>query len=155
METTTTKSETTAESVTTGEPARAPVFTWHDFWPDLAARVTSRKLWMLLLACTLPWVGLERGVNHLYALQPWQAGVYGSMFLAVMGVIGALVAKFMGIDSTVGTSTSVVGAITAAATNAFSREEKVEHIEHVIREGSPGAPARRPFNPDDSHDNEA
>lgn len=94
----------------------------------LRKRLTSRRLWMVIFACSLPWAGLERGVNHLYALQPWQAGVYGGMFLAVMGVIGALVGKYMGIDNvSINTQSSVVGAITAAATNAFERrEEKID-----------------------------
>lgn len=34
------------------------------------------------------------------------------------------------------------------------REEHIteEHIEHVITEGDPGAPERRPFHPDESHE---
>ncbi len=34
------------------------------------------------------------------------------------------------------------------------KEEHIieEHIEHVITEGDPGAPERRPFNPDESHE---
>lgn len=100
----------------------------------LKKRLTSRRLWMVLFACSLPWFGLERGVNHLYALAEWQAAVYGTMFLAVMGVIGALVGKYMGIDNvSIGTSTNVVGAITGAATHAFERrEESVEVNETVV-----------------------
>lgn len=102
----------------------------------LRKRLTSRRLWMVLFACSLPWFGLERGVSHLYALQEWQAAVYGTMFLAVMGVIGALVGKYMGIDNvSIGASTNVVGAITGAATHAFERrEEKIEVDERIVEE---------------------
>lgn len=102
----------------------------------LKRRLTSRKLWMVLFACSLPWFGLERGVNHLYALQEWQAAVYGTMFLAVMGVIGALVGKYMGIDAvSIGSQSNVVGGITAAATHAFERRE-TESIEKIIADNA-------------------
>lgn len=92
---------------------------------DLLSRLTSRKLWVLVTACSLPWLGLERGVNHLYALEPWQAGVYGTMFLAVMGVIGALVAKYMGIQNvSVGSNISAMGTAAAAISHALDRREE-------------------------------
>lgn len=118
---------------------------------ELFKRLTSRRLWMVIFACTLPWLGLERGVNHLYALQQWQAGVYGGMFLAVMGGIVAIVGKYMGIDSQISATSSVQGVIQAAAsavTEKIERHDIIETIEHVVDEGAPGAPARRPFNPD-------
>ena len=117
-------------------------------------RVTSRKLWMVIFACSLPWAGLERGVNHLYALSPQQAAVYGGMFLCVMGAITAIVCKYMGIENvSVSAATSVAGVIQAAASHdRRESHEIIETIEHVVDEGAPGAPPRRPFFPDDAHE---
>ncbi len=149
--------KTTTETETTTAPAAgaAVVVVTHPprtFRQELITRLTSRKLWMVLIACSIPWAGLERGVDHLYALQQWQAAVYGSMFLAVMGGIVAIVCKYMGIDSTVSTATSVTGAISAAASHAFEkREDKseshavIEHVERVVDEGAAGSPERRPW----------
>ena len=100
---------------------------------ELFKRATSRKLWMVIFACALPWLGLERGVNHLYMLQQWQAAVYGTMFLAVMGGIVAIVCKYMGIDDVrVSAATSVQGVVQAAAsaiTEKIERNETITHIE--------------------------
>lgn len=122
---------------------------------ELFARLTSRKLWMVIFSCALPWIGLERGVNHLYSLSPTQAGVYGGMFLAVMGGIVAIVCKYMGIDNvSVTAASSVTGAIQAAASHAFDRREITsEHTERIIDEGAPGAPSRRPWTPITDDDN--
>ena len=122
---------------------------------ELFKRLTSRRLWMVIFACSVPWLGLERGVNHLYALSPAQAGVYGGMFLAVMGGIVAIVCKYMGIENiNVSAATSVTGALTSAASHAFSRrEEKIEseHTERIIHEAAErfkDDPSYRPVQPD-------
>lgn len=123
---------------------------------DLWERLTSRKLWLVIFCCSVPWAGLERGVNHLYALSPQAAAVYGGMFLCVMGAITVIVGKYMGVENTsISSVTSVAGMISAAAQSITEKREShetIETIEHVIDEGAPGAPARRPYAPDESHD---
>lgn len=123
---------------------------------DIFERLTSRKLWMVIFCCSVPWAGLERGVKHLYALTPQAAAVYGGMFLCVMGAITVIVGKYMGVAQTsLSSATSVAGLITAAAQTLVEKRESheiIETLERVVDEGAPGAPARRPFAPDAEHD---
>jgi hypothetical protein len=127
----------------------------HTALVELFRRLTSRKLWMVIVSCSIPWLGLERGVNHLYALDAQGKAVYGGMFLCVMAAITAIVCKYMGIENvSVSAATSVTGAISAAAEAIAERRdshetreshEVLETIEHVVDEGAPGAPERRPW----------
>jgi len=123
---------------------------------DIWQRLTSRKLWLVIFCCSVPWAGLERGVSHLYALAPQAAAVYGGMFLCVMGAITVIVGKYMGIESTSLSSATVVSGMISAAAQAISEKreshEIIETIQHVVDEGVPGAPVRRPFSPDEAHD---
>lgn len=107
---------------------------------------------MVLVSCSIPWLGLERGVNHLYALDAQGKAVYGGMFLCVMAAITAIVCKYMGIENvSVSAATTVTGAISAAAealTEKREAHEVLEQIAHVVDEGAEGAPARRPWTVD-------
>jgi len=99
----------------------------YDLGLEFFKRCTSRKLWTFLITVGVAWIGLERGVNHLYMLNPIQGGVYGTMFLAVMGVIGALCAKYMGIETKFSSSINVSGGHSSS-----SHYEKTENIQEII-----------------------
>jgi len=136
METTKETTEKSAKSTVRmpdAAPVRATPCTVRHLAFDFLARLTSRKLWMVIVSCSIPWLGLERGVNHLYALQPSQAAVYGGMFLCVMGGIVAIVCKYMGVNVSVSAATNVTGAISAAAQNIFERKEQQTEM-HIVDE---------------------
>lgn len=116
---------------------------------EIIRRMTSRKLWMLIISTTLPWAMLERGVNHLYALDKWQAGVYGGMFAAIIALVGVGIAKYLNVPTTHTSTASVASALTNAATQAFERrEEKVEvdpQLVQAMAERYRGEPSYRPL----------
>ena len=122
---------------------------------DIFERLTSRKLWLVIFCCSVPWAGLERGVSHLYALAPQAAAVYGGMFLCVMGAITVIVGKYMGIESTsISSATAVSGMISAAAQSlAETRDEHLvtESTQRIMADAAErfrDDPSYRPLQPD-------
>lgn len=102
---------------------------------DVISRLISRKLWALILSVVIVWGALERGVNHLYALQEWQAAVYGGMFLAAMGALAALVGKYMGIENvSINSAFNVASVISAATSHISSKEEIIEKFAQDFKE---------------------
>lgn len=81
-------------------------------------------------------------------------------FIATATTLGAMILFFITGDTAAITSmfkftsaASASGTLTAASTQAFENklERKTEEkIEHVVTEGEPGAPERRPFAPDET-----
>jgi hypothetical protein len=118
----------------------------HAAFLEMFRRFTSRKLFILIVTCTVPWLCLERAVYHMKQLQSVQAGVYGGMFAAVLALIGVAISKYLGIPTSYSATGSFTGALSSVVEAIHEkREEKIESIEHVVDEGAPGAPARKPF----------
>ncbi len=124
---------------------------------------SSRKVWSTLFSFGLMWSIHLATVNHIYAvlsmqLDPAVSGQAVSalvtLYTVTLGVIGVIIASFLG--STAFTSKFGISGAAAIAAQSLTESRKsheiLETIEHVVDEGAEGAPVRRPFNPDPSHD---
>jgi len=120
---------------------------------------SSRKVWSTLFSFGLMWGIHVMTVNHVYAVLSMkledgvtQAAISAlvTLYTVTLGVIGVIIASFLG-SSAFTSKFGISGAagIAAQAINENRRSHEIlETIEHVVDEGAPGAPARRPFNPD-------
>lgn len=68
-------------------------------WKAFIGAWSSRKLWMFLLTVTVLWCGLERVINHIYALPTDKCGFLVNIAIAVFGIIGCAAGAYMGFES--------------------------------------------------------
>lgn len=153
-----TKTEEKTEEVKTDAPQK-PV------GPPKSGQVKSAVTWQRIAVSMLGiavLLGIWRwSVFHLYSLPPESLSSFTTITVNNQYAIMALVIFFVTGKLIYDLKVDTVSTIVTRGEHLFEkREEKreshdtLEMIEHVVDEGSNGAPARRPFNPDESHDKE-
>jgi len=99
----------TEVSIESTKPA-AVVGTPLPFW----TRFSSRKFWAMVACVIILWTCLERGANLIFSYwNTQQVIVYGCMYVATIGIIGAVVCYYMGIPTTYAASVSASASIGA------------------------------------------
>lgn len=97
----------------------------------------------MISAVAVLWAVHERSIMLLYTFtEPAQITTFQAITLATLTAIAAVVTAYMGIQGFAKSTLTQI--VSTAATSEFSHHVE-ETIEHVVEEGKPGAPARRPW----------
>lgn len=121
------------------------------------AAVTWQRITVAMLG-----IGIEVGIWqwatwHLYSLPPDAISSFTTITVNCFYVIASLVIFFVTGKLIYDLKVDTVAQVVTKGEQIFEKKEShdvIETIEHVIDEGAEGAPKRRPFNPDDSHEDD-
>ena len=99
-------------------------------------------------------------VFHIYHLPPEKLTTFQAITLYCLSGFTLILCWGIGmnnVDKIFSMKTEALSMASSVAQALIEKREShtvLETIEHVVDEGDPNAPLRRPFNPDDSHEGE-
>ncbi len=116
------------------------------------------KSFMTLAACGMIGAAWAGAVFHIYHLPAEKLSTFQAITLYCLSGFTMILCWGIGmnnIDKIFSMKTEALSMASTVAQTIVDRHEShevIEHIESVYTEGESGSPARRPFNPDDSHE---
>lgn len=97
-------------------------------------------------------------VFHLYSLPVESIAAFQAITTQMLWAVSVIALTIAGVKGVQQMLSQKLDLAATAATQAIIERKESRHveerIEHVVTEGEPGAPARRPFAPDATHEEE-